>query len=161
VLTGGEPMIAPGIHDLARSARAEGRHVTIETAGTIPPEGIECDLASLSPKLSNSDPDEASGWQARHRERRWQPEIVRAWLEGYDTQLKFVVRSEADLNEIREQLDRVGVPVAPENVLLMPEGTDVDTLHERGREVARLCRAHGYRFSPRLHIELWGNTRGT
>src|SRR5882724_8899363 len=56
VLTGGEPMVARGIHDLARQFRAAGKHITIETAGTVAPEGIACDLASLSPKLRNSTP---------------------------------------------------------------------------------------------------------
>src|SRR4051812_4133949 len=46
VLTGGEPMIARGIHELAAGLRAAGGHVTIETAGTVAPGGIACDLAS-------------------------------------------------------------------------------------------------------------------
>ena len=56
VLTGGEPMVAKGIHELAAALRLEGKHITIETAGTVLPGGIACDLASLSPKLSNSTP---------------------------------------------------------------------------------------------------------
>ncbi|MED5418223.1 MAG: 7-carboxy-7-deazaguanine synthase QueE, partial [Verrucomicrobiota bacterium] len=56
VLTGGEPMMAKGIYDLARQLKASGYHLTIETAGTIEPEGIVCDLASLSPKLADSTP---------------------------------------------------------------------------------------------------------
>src|SRR5438309_1907432 len=58
VLTGGEPMIAKGIYELAQTLRAADQHITIETAATIPPDGIACDLASLSPKLSNSAPDQ-------------------------------------------------------------------------------------------------------
>src|SRR5688572_20004036 len=58
VLTGGEPMVARGISELAQRLRDDGLHITIETAGTIAPDGIACDLASLSPKLSNSTPDE-------------------------------------------------------------------------------------------------------
>ena len=46
VLTGGEPMIARDLAELAAGIRATGRHVTIETAATIPPAGIACDLAS-------------------------------------------------------------------------------------------------------------------
>src|SRR6185312_1651951 len=56
VLTGGEPMIAPGIRDLAAALKELGYHLTIETAATVGPEGIACDLASLSPKLLNSAP---------------------------------------------------------------------------------------------------------
>lgn len=57
VITGGEPMIAPGIRDLARELKQRDYHVTIETAATIAPDGIACDLASMSPKLLNSAPD--------------------------------------------------------------------------------------------------------
>src|SRR5207249_10915638 len=56
VLTGGEPMIAKQIHELARRLHELGKHITIETAGTIAPCGIACDLASLSPKLGRSTP---------------------------------------------------------------------------------------------------------
>src|SRR5438067_7497385 len=56
VLTGGEPMIAKDIHILAERLRSAGKHITIETAATVLPRGIACDLASLSPKLSNSTP---------------------------------------------------------------------------------------------------------
>jgi 7-carboxy-7-deazaguanine synthase len=47
-----------------------------------------------------------------------------------------------------------------ERVFLMPEGTDPDVLRKRGAWLAELCKEEGYRFSPRLHIELWGNRRG-
>ena len=75
VVTGGEPMIASGITDLAARLATEGRHLTIETAGTIAPDGIFCDLASLSPKLSNSKPDHRlpESWQKRHERDRLQP----------------------------------------------------------------------------------------
>ena len=56
VLTGGEPMVAKAMRDLCRELRSLGKHITIETAATIAPEAIDCDLASLSPKLSNSNP---------------------------------------------------------------------------------------------------------
>ena len=52
-----EPMIAPGIHELAAALKKAGYHLTIETAATVAPDGIACDLASLSPKLRNSAPD--------------------------------------------------------------------------------------------------------
>lgn len=76
VLTGGEPMIARGIHELAAALRADGLHITIETAGTIPPSDIACDLASLSPKLSNSTPNATaieSSWVDRHEKRASSP----------------------------------------------------------------------------------------
>ena len=45
-------------------------------------------------------------------------------------------------------------------VILMPEGTDPVRIHERSLWLAELCKEEGYRFSPRLHIDLWGPRRG-
>ena len=165
VLTGGEPMVASGIAELAADLRAHGMHITIETAGTIAPGEIACDLASLSPKLKNSTPDveQAGPWSERHEATRLQPDVIRQWLEKGPCQLKFVVARIEDLPEIEELLNEVGaVPgFTRDRVLLMPEGTDVETLRERGPLLAELCMEHGFRFAPRIHIELFGNTRGT
>ena len=165
VLTGGEPMVASGIATLSAALRAEGMHITIETAGTIPPGEIECDLASLSPKLKNSTPDRelAGPWRDRHEATRLKPEIIRQWLQRGLSQLKFVVSAVEDLPEIEELLDEVGAITGftRDRVLLMPEGVDVETLRERGPLLAELCLKHGFRFAPRVQIELFGNTRGT
>jgi 7-carboxy-7-deazaguanine synthase len=169
VLTGGEPMVASGIHELASALRSAGMHITIETAATIAPHvdgvGIACDLASLSPKLANSTPDleQAGPWRGRHEKSRLQPAVIRQWLEAGPAQLKFVVSKVEDLPEIEELLNEVGaVPgFTRDRVLLMPEGTDVEKLRERGPVVAEMCLEHGFRFAPRLQIELFGNTRGT
>ena len=86
VVTGGEPMVAKGIHELMAALRQEGYHLTIETAATVSPGGIECDLASLSPKLSNSSPDPGEvgdGWAEKHEELRLQPDIIREWINHY------------------------------------------------------------------------------
>ena len=91
VLTGGEPMLAPGMPSLAAKLKDLGYHLTIETAGTIAPSGIACDLASLSPKLANSTPlptEADDTWRARHEATRWQPEIIRQWLDGYSLSVK-------------------------------------------------------------------------
>lgn len=169
VLTGGEPMVASGIRELAAALRASGMHITIETAATISPHvdgmGIACDLASLSPKLADSTPDAgtAGAWRERHESTRLQPEIIRQWLEAGPCQLKFVVSRVEDLPEIEELLNEIGmVPgFTRDRVLLMPEGTDVETLRERGPLIAEMCLEHGFRYAPRVHIDLFGNTRGT
>lgn len=169
VLTGGEPMVASGIRELATALRASGMHITIETAATISPHvdgmGIACDLASLSPKLADSTPDAgtAGAWRERHESTRLQPEIIRQWLEAGPCQLKFVVSRVEDLPEIEELLNEIGtVPgFTRDRVLLMPEGTDVETLRERGPLIAEMCLEHGFRYAPRVHIDLFGNTRGT
>jgi len=46
-------------------------------------------------------------------------------------------------------------------VLLMPEGTDVKTLATRSPWLVEICQREGFRFCPRLHVELFGHTRGT
>lgn len=164
VLTGGEPMVARGIKELAAALRAEGLHITIETAGTLPPEGIACDLASLSPKLSNSTPsaneiDQA--WIERHEQTRLRPEILRAWLEAGNYQLKFVYTQPSDLIEIDTLMESIGIPVPPSKILLMPEGTDEAHIAARQMELLSLCTQRGNRYCDRLHIRLFGNTKGT
>jgi len=163
VLTGGEPMIASGIQELATEIKKLGYHITIETAATIAPGEIPCDLASLSPKLANSAPDERlpASWREKHERLRWQPEVVRAWLKKFPYQLKFVVAEESDLDEIESMLCELGEPVPRIKVLLMPEGTSAEVLRARTTWLAELCKLRGYRFAPRLHIELYGNRRGT
>ena len=164
VLTGGEPMLAKGIEDLAGRLKEAGYHITIETAGTIEPDGIACDLASLSPKLADSTPDAeqfGEGWSKRHEESRIQQEVLNAWAVAYSCQFKFVVSDAGDLGEIEKILEGVAPRPEPGRVLLMPEGTNSATLQERSQIVAELCKETGYRFCPRLHIDLYGDTKGT
>jgi len=162
VLTGGEPMIAPDLPELATALKKQKRHITIETAGTIPPNGIPCDLASISPKLSNSTPppERDPAWAKKHEATRLQPEVITEWIRKYPFQLKFVVSSELDLEEIKDLLSRL--PHVPlHQILLMPEGTDVKTLATRSPWLVEICKREGFRFCPRLQIELFGHTRGT
>jgi 7-carboxy-7-deazaguanine synthase len=163
VLTGGEPMIAPGIRPLASALRDAGMHITIETAATIAPQDVVCDLASLSPKLRNSSPADRldEGWRERHESLRWQPAVVASWMEVHDYQLKFVVATRDDLEEIETMLGDLPKRPPLSKVLLMPEGVDAAQLRERGSWLADVCKDCGYRFCPRLHIELFGNRRGT
>lgn len=164
VVTGGEPMLAKGIRDLLVRLKAEGMHITIETAGTLMPEGALCDLASLSPKLSNSTPDAqmlGEGWQKRHEDLRWLPDVVRAWVEGYEHQLKFVVTKEEDLREIETMLAQAKIETAPSNILLMPEGRTVEALERIAPQLVEWCKERGWRYCARLHIDLFGNKRGT
>ncbi len=157
VLTGGEPMIAPETPELARRLHAANQHITIETAGTEFVE-VECDLMSISPKLAHSTPGEGD-WAGRHEALRYRPEVIRRLMSRCEYQLKFVVTSEADLAEIRTIVADVGADA--KRVLLMPEGTDVTTMNERGAWLGELCKREGFRFSPRLHVYLYGNRRGT
>jgi 7-carboxy-7-deazaguanine synthase len=164
VLTGGEPMVAKGIHDLAAYLKKAGKHITIETAGTIAPEGIACDLASLSPKLANSTPSPAlanTAWVDRHDKTRLQPQILRQWIDSFPFQLKFVVSDTEQLAEIQQLIVLLDRTIPACKTLLMPEGVTLETLVSRRDWLVEACKENGYRFCQRLHIELFGNTRGT
>ena len=164
VLTGGEPMIAKGIHELARQLREQGKHITIETAGTISPDGIACDLASISPKLANSIPQAGSiepAWIERHEQTRKQPKVLQEWVSSYDFQLKFVLSSHLEIREIDDLVKTIGVSIPSWKVQLMPEGVDSLKLEKTRSVLVDICRKKGYRLTDRLHVHLFGNTRGT
>jgi len=156
VITGGEPMIAPQIEELTHRLT---QHITIETAGTVDRD-VRCDLMSISPKLANSTPSEGEGerWTAQHERTRYQPEILKRLIQLYPYQLKFVITDPIDLTEVHAMVEQIGA--ASSRVVLMPEGIDSATLAERGRWLAEIAKREGFRLSPRLHVELWGNRRG-
>jgi 7-carboxy-7-deazaguanine synthase len=155
VVTGGEPMIAPDVVALTERLRALGLHITVETAGTVF-RPVACDLMSISPKLSNSTP--AGPWANRHDRLRIQPGVLLDLMGRYPYQLKFVIEKPGDLEEVRALLETLGAD--RERVILMPEGTDRERLRERAVWLAEICKDEGFRFSPRLHVELYGNQRG-
>ena len=156
VVTGGEPMIAPDILALTGRLRALGKHITIETAGTVFAP-VACDLMSISPKLANSTPDDPR-WSGQHGRLRIQPAVLAELMARYEYQLKFVIERPDDLDEVRALVARLRAD--RERVILMAEGTDSQRLRERGVWLAEVCKEEGFRFSPRLHVDLWGNRRG-
>ena len=164
VITGGEPMIAKDIKEFVDLLKQSGKHITIETAGTIAPNGIQCDLASISPKLSDSTPEKgeiSEEWIERHDSTRIDYNILNEWIDSYEFQLKFVVSSREGINEVKCIIDKIESDILPEKVLLMPEGTDSETIHSRYDMLVNLCKENGFRMCNRLHLDLFGNTRGT
>jgi 7-carboxy-7-deazaguanine synthase len=159
VVTGGEPMIAPMITVLTRRLKELGLHITIETAGTVD-QPVTCDLMSISPKLANSTPHsrEEGKWAAQHDRLRYQPEVLKKLMSDFEYQLKFVVSSEEDLKEIESIVQETGADRS--RVMLMAEGTSVETIHERAAWIVEVCKRERFRYSPRLHIDLWGDQRG-
>ena len=151
VITGGEPLLMKDLPELTEKLGDAGYHVTIETAGTVYAD-LRCDLASLSPKLSNSTPwSEEDGKYARNHEKlRINLSVLDRFMATCPYQLKFVVDRQEDLDEV----DRT-------RVLLMPQGRSAEELSSRGAWVAEACKSRGFRYCPRIHIELYGDTRGT
>jgi 7-carboxy-7-deazaguanine synthase len=159
VVTGGEPMIQEEIVELTEGLRQLGLHITVETSGTkFAP--VKCDLMSISPKLASSTPHEREGgrWAAQHDRLRLQKSVLKKLIKNYEYQLKFVVTAPEDLHEIQPLVEELRAEKS--RVVLMPEGTDPQVLHERSLWLVEICKNENYRFSPRLHIDLYGNRRG-
>jgi 7-carboxy-7-deazaguanine synthase len=159
VVTGGEPMIAEGIVELTHGLKQSALHITIETAGTVH-EDVVCDLMSISPKLANSTPHERDGgrWAAQHDRLRYQPDVLKKLIQQFEYQLKFVVTSPQDLTEVESMLEEIHADRS--RVVLMAEGIDAATIRERAVWITEICKREGFRYSPRLHIDVWGNRRG-
>lgn len=161
VITGGEPMLFADLTPLTAALRERDRHITIETAGTVHLP-VACDLMSISPKLSNSTPSlEAAGeWLARHEKVRQAPDVIRKLIQEHDYQIKFVIDRPADCEEVETYLAEFP-EIDRRKVLLMPQGTDLETLGRTAAWLAPYCAEHGYVFCPRKHVEWFGFVRGT
>ena len=161
VLTGGEPMLFAEMIPLTEQLARRGRHITIETAGTLYLP-VTCHLMSISPKMANSAPSAQrhAHWRRRHERERVKLNVVRRLMREYDHQLKFVVDARDDLEEIDSYLREIDLPES-RAVYLMPQGTDADDLAMRGDWLEPYCAARGYAFCPRRHIEWFGAVRGT
>ena len=156
VVTGGEPLIASQLPELLHTLKLHDKHITVETSAPqfLP---LSCDLISISPKLSNSDPEDPAAARA-HQSHRLNLTALQSFIDSHDYQLKFVVQASADLDEIQATLSQLQ-NVDRERVMLMPQARTKDQYRRRAAAVAQLALDHNYRFSPRLHLELWGNRR--
>ncbi|MFD1586533.1 7-carboxy-7-deazaguanine synthase QueE [Halorientalis brevis] len=170
VLTGGEPLLHEASVDLLNRLGDAGYHTTVETNGTIFRDA-HVDLASISPKLQSStptpekDPTGEGKWAERHDQRRVDLDALAALVDAYESQLKFVVTDADDLPEIDRLVERVrdaaATTVHDSDVLLMPEGATREALDETRNAVAELAMDRGYRYTPRLHVDLWNDAPGT
>jgi len=161
VITGGEPYLQNELPELCDRFKDAGYHITIETAGTVF-RPLHADLLSIRPKLSKSLPrllDDGKHAQ-RHDAARMNAEVLRSLIAQGDYQLKFVVDAPDDLKEIEVFLKEIG-GVERSRVLLMPQGITRKELDERAGWLVEYCKQQNYRYCPRLHIELYGNKRGT
>lgn len=152
VITGGEPLLqAPALAEMLAHLPDIG--VEIETNGTVAPPArldVRVDQYNVSPKLSHSgNPGDLA----------LIPERLDAWAAEPRAFLKFVIASPEDVDEVVELQRRYRF--RPERVFLMAEGTDSATQRARQTWLSDLCLGHGFRMSDRLHIHLYGDTRGT
>lgn len=161
VITGGEPLLDPEIEELTVRLKEKGYHMTIETAATLF-KPVVCDLLSMSPKLANSTPwKRGNGRFARmHEQRRLNFAVMQQLMDCYEHQFKFVVERRRDFTEIEEVLSRLQ-GVDRSRVLVMAQAKSKKALREKAPWIVGLCKKHGFSYTPRLHIELYGNRRGT
>ena len=161
VITGGEPLLAREIEKLTAWLRKKKYHITIETAGTVF-NSVVCDLISISPKLSNSVPRKREGgrFSHMHDDHRLNLPVLQQFINQYDYQLKFVVERKKDFTEIQGILKRLH-SVEQERVVIMAQGRTKKELRERAPWIVEMCKARGFRYTPRLHIDLYGNRRAT
>jgi len=159
VLTGGEPLIAPDLTGLVEGLRAAARTVTVETAGTVFVPGLRPDLFSISPKLGNSVPGlEQAAQRQVHLRHNTAERLPQFMTSGCEYQFKFVIQSNDDGREVLDLISRLDIP--RHRVFLMPEGATLEEVRARAAAVAAICLREGFRYSGRLHLELWGGARG-
>ena len=152
VITGGEPMLQAGaLADMLEylpDISAE-----IETNGTAKPPArldVRVDQFNVSPKLAHS---------GNAADLALIPERLDAFAADPRAFFKFVIAEPGDVAEVLELQRRYRFK--PGHVFLMPEGTDSATLRSREEWLSQLCLEHSFRMSDRLHIHLYGDTRGT
>ena len=80
-------------------------------------------------------------------------------LRDYPYQLKFVIDRPDDVADVEQWLTEFP-EVAAENVYLMPQATTAEALREKSAWIQSAAVERGWQFSPRLHVELYGNRRG-
>jgi 7-carboxy-7-deazaguanine synthase len=148
VVTGGEPLEHPGFVPLIVGLKARAHRVEVETAGTQSPPLVDVDQWNVSLKLAHSGVPES---------RRLNPDAIGRFRE-VGAWFKFVVGEERDVDEVLAIQARFSLPA--ERILLMPLGMRREEQDARTPRVVEWCRRHGFRFSPRLHILIWGPKRG-
>lgn len=152
VVTGGEPLMQAGpLADLLETL--DDMTVEVETNGTTraPPRlDIRIDQFNVSPKLAHSGNPAALALI---------PERLAAYAADPRAAFKFVIAAPEDVAEVLALQRAHAIP--PGRIFLMPEGTDSAALRARMAWLVPLCLDHGLRLSDRLHIHLFGDTRGT
>lgn len=153
VITGGEPLLQGAALAQMIAALPRPFHIEVETNGSVAPHPALDRLVhqfNVSPKLAHS---------GNPQDLALVPERLAAWAKDHRAFFKFVVTTPQDLEEIAALAEAHAIP--PERLYVMPEGRDPAALVERGRWLAAETLARGWRYTDRLHIHLYGDTRGT
>lgn len=157
VITGGEPFAQKkALQWLCDRLQREQYHVTIETAAIVW-QYLYCSLLSMSPKLSTSTPY-GTPQEKNHEKHRLNHDVIKQMLNYYDCQVKFVADSPTDVDEIKQLQKETRIP--NDRIMLMPQGRSRDELCEREKWVVDVCKHEGWVYTPRAHIDIYGNQRG-
>jgi 7-carboxy-7-deazaguanine synthase len=152
VITGGEPLLQSA-KLAAMLALLPGMAVEVETNGTVEPAPAfdkRVDQYNVSPKLAHSgNPADLALPSA----------MLDRWVADSRAVFKFVIAQPSDVDEVLALAARHAIPRS--RIWLMAEGTDADTLHAREKWLAPICIENSLTLSKRMHIELFGDTRGT
>lgn len=155
VVTGGEPLLqGPALARMLAMIEDQcPMYVEVETNGTIKPPDILLEWVhqyNVSPKLAHS---------GNPAELALSPDALAAFASDRRAFFKFVIAEQEDLDEVLALQHEYSIPSA--RIFLMPEGRDTETINARGRWLAKICSENEFSFSDRLHIHLFGDTRGT
>ncbi len=178
VITGGEPLLQKkGVAALCKQLKQDlDLHITLESNGTQFDTELSkwIDLFSISPKLSNSVPTkdkltfynegETGASKYHHEVRRnisaLQDYIVFSKENNKDLQLKFVVGKQSDADEILRDYLEVLNGYDKQDILLMPLGAKHEQIEKSNPIVLKMCLQNGWKYTPRIHIEIFGSKQG-
>ena len=153
VVTGGEPLESPQFPTLIEALHDARLRVEVETAGHIPPsEAVleQVDQWNVSPKLKSAQISEEK-----------QPRTLDWLRRAKDPYLKFVVHRSEELDEIESIIEKFSLGDFPRNrVIISPGGKTREQMEHRLFALAEVSMKRGFRFTPRLHVMLWGEKRG-
>lgn len=166
IITGGEPLLGwqRAYPELVEKlyTQLNLKHVTFETNGTQKltaelkktlDECIDTVTFSVSSKLTNS----GEAW-----DKAIKPEVVKTYA-GHSNEIyfKWVCSNPEDLEDVQKAVKQYYAAGLNYPVYLMPAGGTEKLYFKNKQWLAKICMAHGYRFSPRLQIDLFGNQWAT
>jgi 7-carboxy-7-deazaguanine synthase len=155
IITGGEPMVQhKELLQLLKLLKSSRRNYTVEmeTNGTLTPTGALdtlIDQYNVSVKLSNSKVE---------KEHRLRLGAINLFASSKKSFFKFVVENQTDLHEILEL--QKACKIHPSKVFLMPQGVTTASLKQKQAWIVEICKKHGFNYTDRLHIDIYGDKRG-